>query len=91
MEYLIIIISLIILLFYKENQNAKLIKDLSLKIKCKDMDEYLRTTADETTIKENKVKDNDLIPLDESPVWDDKQEFLRAIGEIKGGKDAQDE
>uniref|UniRef100_A0A7V3JAE3 Uncharacterized protein n=1 Tax=candidate division CPR3 bacterium TaxID=2268181 RepID=A0A7V3JAE3_UNCC3 len=73
-------ILLIVYLAFKEWQTHKLLKDLTIKIMARTIDDYLMLQQRQSSSpNENTEVEPDYLPIEESPVWDDSQKFVEAI------------
>jgi hypothetical protein len=69
---------LIVYLIFKEWQTQKVIKDLTTKVMAKNVDEYLLLTS-KSSEKTPTSNEPDYLPIEESPIWEDKEKFEEAI------------
>ena len=69
----------------REVKSTEIIKDLSTKIMAKDIQEYREMTMTPEDEQKAAAKDEDRVDLSDSPIWDDPEEFKKAIeGGLKG-------
>lgn len=91
MQYLLLAIILVQfgVLLYKDWLNSKLIKDLTLKMKAQNVYEYQDMTETDEEKQKRVMKDNPLVSIEDSPLWEKDEELLEAIKKSSGGKDAK--
>uniref|UniRef100_A0A7V3JAG5 Uncharacterized protein n=1 Tax=candidate division CPR3 bacterium TaxID=2268181 RepID=A0A7V3JAG5_UNCC3 len=70
---------LIVYLLFKEWQTQKVIKDLTTKIMAKNLEEYLLLTSKSGSPEKTPISESDYLPIEESPIWEDKEKFEEAI------------
>jgi hypothetical protein len=83
METIIIVALFLGYIIFREIQNYKILKDLTLKIKAKDVFEYQIAKASEEKPRETKIEPQILEPEEVEP-----EEYLKAIKKEIGIKEA---